>query len=105
MIRRFALLSMVALVGCNNDPGPLTPTEFCAKYAQDVCDGAATECGIEPAICIKGRIDECTQKAAQNAGRQFIPGNAETCLGKVIAVYSKLKQVRIAGATVYKDMV
>jgi hypothetical protein len=105
MIRRLTLLSMVALVGCNNDPGPLTPTEFCAKYAQDVCDGVMPACLVTEATCTAGQVTACTRQAAGNAGRQFIPANAETCLGKVIAVYSKVKQGVPAGARAYKDMV
>jgi hypothetical protein len=98
MNRRFALLSMVALAGCNSQPGPLTQTEYCNQYAQDVCAGVVPACLMTETDCTAARFAECTQVGQRNAGlnRKFIPANAEACLSKVSANYSKLNQGAVA---------
>jgi hypothetical protein len=96
MNRRFAFLSMVALAGCGNQPGPLTQTEYCTQYAQDVCAGVSPACLLRPADCTAGRLAECTAVARNNAGRDFLPPNAEACLNKVNAAYGKLNQGAVA---------
>ena len=104
MNRRLVLLTMVALVGCHNEASPLTPTGYCTQYAQDVCAGVMPACLITDAVCTQGRLDECTRQAADNAGRQFIPANAETCLGEVRTVYNKVKQGVPVGPADYRAM-
>ena len=96
MNRRFVYLSMIVLIGCNSQPGPLTQTEFCNKYAEDVCAGVVPACLVTAATCTDGRLAECTDVARSNAGRDFIPANAEVCLNKVNGTYSKLKQGSVA---------
>lgn len=105
MMRRFALLCTVALAGCNNDPSPLTQNEYCTRYAKDVCDGVMPACLITQATCTAGRLTECTNQAAASAGLQFIPANAETCLGKVINVYGKVKQGVPVAPSDYRAMI
>ena len=106
MIRRFAFLCMVALAGCNNPPGPLTPTEYCAKYAQDVCAGVVPACLMTQADCTAGRLAECTKQAQDNAARKFIPSNAEAYLSKLNAAYGRLKGGEVAlGASEYQAMI
>jgi hypothetical protein len=83
---------MVALAACGSQPGPLTPIEYCNKYAQDVCDGVVRACLMTEASCKAGRLIECSNQAQENAGRDFIPTNADAYLNKVNAAYGKLKQ-------------
>jgi len=96
MNRCFSLLSMIILVGCGSEPGPLTQTEFCNKYAQNVCAGVVPACLVTAPSCTAGQLAECTELARINAGRDFNPANAEACLNKVNSTFSKLKQGSVA---------
>ena len=96
MNRRFVFLSMITLFGCGSQPGPLTQTDFCNKYAQDVCAGVVPACLVTTATCTAGQLNACTTAARSNAGRDFIPANAEDCLNKVSSTYGKLKQGSVA---------
>ncbi len=92
MNHRFVLLCAIALAGCSSQPAPLTQTEYCNQYAQDVCDGVSPACLMTPATCMAGRLAQCTGDAqtAANNHWDFIPPNAEACLNKVNATYGKL---------------
>jgi hypothetical protein len=96
MNRRFVFLSMLTLLGCGSQPGPLTQTDYCNEYAQGVCSGVVPACLVTTATCMAVQLDKCTADAQYNAGRVFIPANAETCLNKVSSTYSKLKQGSVA---------
>jgi len=97
MKRSFVILTVVGLAGCgSSQPGPLTQTEYCNKYAQAVCDGVSPACLMTPATCMSGRLAECTAEARNNATRDFVPPNAEACLNKVSSVFGKLKQGDLA---------
>lgn len=87
---------MTILAGCGSEPGPLTQTEFCNRYAQHVCDGVSPACLVTPASCTAGRLADCTELARINAGRDFNPANADSCLNKVNSTYGKLKQGSVA---------
>lgn len=86
------------LVACGSDKPPITQTEFCKKYAQDVCSAVAPACLITSSACLAGRLDECAAQAqAQaNVGRDFIPSNGDACLAKVGEAYGKLNQGAVA---------
>jgi hypothetical protein len=92
MKHRLALVCVTALAGCSSQPEPLTQTEYCNQYAQDVCDGISPACLMTPAACMAGRLAECTAQAQENAGRDFIPPNAEAYLKTVKAAFGKVKQ-------------
>ena len=96
MKRSSVFLGTVVLAACGGQPGPLTQTEYCNQYAQDVCAGVSPACLITLDSCMAGRLAECTMEASQNATRDFIPSNAETCLNKVNVAYGKLKQGNLA---------
>jgi hypothetical protein len=96
MNRRFVFLCLIALAGCSSQPGPLTQTEYCNRYAQDVCAGVSPACLMTAASCTAGRLAACSKEAQDNVGRDFIPPNAESCLNKVSAAYGKLKQGAVA---------
>ncbi len=92
MNHRFVILGAIAFAGCSSQPEPLTQTEYCNQYAQDVCAGIVPACLMPQADCMAGRLAECTAQAQENAGRDFLPPNAQVCLDKVKAVYGKLNQ-------------
>src|ERR1700690_1472970 len=98
MNRHLFFFGIVALAGCSSQPGPLTQTEYCNKYAQDVCAGVSPACLMTDASCTAGRLAQGATEAQSNAAatRDFIPPNAEACLNKVNAVYGKLKQGAVA---------
>jgi hypothetical protein len=98
MNRHLFFFGIVALAGCSSQPGPLTQTEYCNRYAQDVCAGVSPACLMTDASCTAGRLAQCATEAQSNATatRDFIPPNAEACLNKVNAVYGKLKQGAVA---------
>jgi len=89
---RFALLGALALAACNSQPPPLTPTEYCNQYAQDVCAGVSPICLIPQASCMTTQLQVCTLRAQENVGRDFLPPNAAAHLGKVNAAYSRVQQ-------------
>jgi hypothetical protein len=97
MKHSFVILTVVVLVGCgSSQPGSLTQTEYCNRYAQAVCAGVSPACLMTPATCMSGRLAECTAEAQKNAARDFVPPNAEACLAKASAVFGKLKQGSLA---------
>ena len=101
---RFVLLSVITLAGCNNQPAPLTQTEYCNKYAQDVCAGVSPACLVPTASCIAFQLDKCSQEAQANAGKDFLPPNAEAYLNLVSAAYNKVKQGDVITAKDFQAM-
>ena len=96
MNHRLVLLCVIALAGCSSQPGPLTQTEFCDKYAQEICAAVSPACLVTAASCTAGRLNDCSAVAQANATRDFIPPNAQVCLDKVRAAYGKLNQGAVA---------
>ena len=106
---RFSFLCMVALAACSSQQNdPLTQTEYCTEYAQDLCEGIVTACLIPELNCTTAHLAECTSQAQEqaSAGRVFLPSNAEAYLNKVNANFSKLNQGSVAlGVLDYQSMI
>jgi hypothetical protein len=98
MKHRPILLVLVALVGCGNEPSPLTASQFFQKRAQDVCVGIYSACLMTMDACTAAQTADyqAEYQAATANFRDFIPPNAEACLGKVKDVYGKLENGAVA---------
>lgn len=101
---RLVLLSVFAFAACNSQPPPLTQTEYCNKYAQAVCAGVSPACLVTPANCMALQLDKCSQQAQDNAGKDFLPPNAEAYLNLVSAAYGKVKQGDVITASDFQAM-
>ena len=91
-------LVLMALAGCGSGNTPLTPTQFCDDYAQEVCNAVSPACLIPVANCTSSQVAQCTANAVNSvaASQNFIASNADACLSKVKEIYGKLKQGAVA---------
>jgi hypothetical protein len=104
MKSRFVLPSLLALAACNSQPPALTQTEYCNRYAQDVCAGVSPACLMTTANCMAYQLDQCSGQAQVNAGKDFLPPNAEAYLSLVSVAYGKVGQGDVITAKDYQAM-
>lgn len=98
MKRASMVFLALALVGCDNEPAPLTPSQYFQQRADAVCSALERACLLDVAKCSTARLGEymAEANAAVASFREFIPSNAELCIAKVREVYGKLRDGMVA---------
>jgi hypothetical protein len=96
------ILPVALFAGCkgSGSGAPETVADFCAQYADAVCQVTTTSCVSVPlASCTANQEAVCTSLANQAMAdglRKFAPANVGDCIGKVKAAFSSNNPITAA---------